>query len=29
MGDTAPMWFEDDEYRVKPLGEDYVISAPE
>jgi hypothetical protein len=19
MGDTAPMWFEEDEYRVKPL----------
>jgi len=29
MGTTAPMWFEDDEYRVKPLGEDYVISAPD
>ena len=29
MCETATMWFEDDEYRVRPLGEDYVISAPD
>ena len=29
MSDVSPMWFDDAEYRVKPLGEDYVISAPD
>jgi len=25
--DVAPMWHEDEEYRVKPLGDPYIVSG--